>query len=127
MKKTLVAFGLLTTLLIGAQTTWAACPCSNPCPTQCPIVTPCQPACPVVCPAAPCPPPACNLCTPKCKCKWYKIFQDKTDCDKPNKCGCGLAAKRAHWYKFWEDRCIVKQSAKADCNDKCNKCNDCDN
>ena len=126
MKKTLVAFGLLTTLLIGAQTSWAACPCQNPCPASCPVavpvIVPCSPACPV----ATCDPGSCKLCTPKCKCTWWKIFQDKTCCNKTTKCGCGLVAKRAHWYAFWTDRCIVKQGPKCgDCNDNC-KCNDCD-
>ena len=135
MKKTLVALGMLTTLLISAQTSWAACPCSNPCPVVAPcaipcapVMAPCQPACPVVCPAAPCVPEGCKLCTPKCKCSWWKIFQDKTCCNKTTNCKCGLVAKRAHWYAFWTDRCVVKQGPNCcdDCNDNC-KCNDCDN
>ena len=122
MKKTLIALGILTTLLIGAQTSFAACPCENPCPS-CPVITPCCPAAPVVCPTNCETVYAKNNCG-KCKCKWYKIFQNKCCCDKPTSCGCGATAKRCHWYKFWEDRCIVKNSVTCDCCDKCNSCDD---
>lgn len=47
MKKTLVALGILTTLLIGAQTSFAACPCETPCPCPCEATTPCP--CPPTC------------------------------------------------------------------------------
>ena len=132
MKKTLIALGILTTLLINAQTSLAACPCENPCPCPvaapcCPIVTPCCPAAPVACPCqTACAPAYAKDNSGKCKCKWYKIFQNKCCCDKPTNCGCGFTAKRCHWYKFWEDRCLVKNSAKCDCdNNNCDKCNDC--
>jgi len=86
MKKTLVALGLLTTMLIGAQTTFACgncnygcqdrclsipyaapcampCPCAKPCP--CPMVSP---ACPLPC-QAPCATPCpCPIVSPACPC-----------------------------------------------------------
>lgn len=46
MKKMLVALGILTTMLICAPTSFAACPCENPCP----------------CAEATCP-PSCDKCT----------------------------------------------------------------
>lgn len=47
MKQTLVALGLLATLLFGAQTSFAACPCETPCPAPCPCAeaTPCPCPC----------------------------------------------------------------------------------
>jgi len=117
MKKTLVALGILTTLLIGTQSSFAACPCRQtacPCPIAAPCATPC--ACPVVSPACPCTaapccssfatgyaaPCGCNSCSNnrcKEKCSWWKIFQNKNCCTKCNKC---------------DDNC-----------NKCNKCDDC--
>lgn len=68
MKKTLVALGLLMTVVFGAQQSFAACPCAQPCPSPCPVETPCPPPpCPV---ATPCPCPEatpCNPCDTKCK------------------------------------------------------------
>ena len=126
MKKTLLLLGILTTMFIGAQA-FAACPCTNPCPCA-PAMTPCPcPAAPCAtpCAATPCAPacdcgcPSCcdnGACRPKCKCTWWKIFEDKTCCYKcNNECDSCLSAKRAHWYKFWTDRCVVKNV----------KCNDC--
>lgn len=124
MKKTLIALGILTTLLIGAQTSFAACPCENPCP--CPVATPCPcPATPVVCPCQQnCEASCVKNNSGKCKCRWYKIFEDKCCCDKPTNCKCGVTARRCHWYKFWEDKCVIKNSVKCDCDDNCG-CNKC--
>ena len=133
MKKTLVALFTLVALSIGIQASFAACPCSpscnsfatpcatpcmtpcNPCPAT-PCVTPCAPSCDCGCPA----PEACLVQKPKCKCTWWKIFEDKSECYKcNNECDNCCSAKRAHWYKFWTDRCVVKN---VKCDD-CNKCN----
>lgn len=107
MKKMLVGLFVLAALAVGVQVTQAACPCSSPCA----VSQPCDP-----CAAAP--------CTPCCrkKCTWWKIFENKCCCDKPNcECqGCGTC-KRCYWWKFWEDRCCVKPGP--DC---CPKCNCCD-
>lgn len=116
MKKTLVLLGILTTMFIGAKS-FAACPCANPCPTACPTVCPAA-TCPTT--DCTCPAPCCDTCTtcqrPKCKCTWWKIFEDKTCCYKcNNECNSCYSAKRAHWYKFWTDRCVVP-------NVKCNGC-----
>lgn len=119
MKKMLLLWGILTTMFIGAQA-FAACPCSNPCPCQCPVVeTPC-------CPAAPCCDPCpskletCMVKQPKCKCTWWKIFEDKTCCYKcNNECNTCCSAKRAHWYKFWTDRCVVKNVQCDNCKCPC--------
>ena len=138
MKKTLVGLFTLAALAVGIQVAQAACPCTSSCPT--PMVTcPCSPACPVAdacpCPAAPCAtacPCATNCdccngccdpgaCRPKCKCTWWKIFEDKTCCYKcNNECDSCLSAKRAHWYKFWTDRCVVKNTKCSDCCKSCN-------
>lgn len=141
MKKTLVGLFTLAALALGIQVTQAACPCSNPCPVVapcCPTVAPCQPACPVVapcCPAAPvtncdcgcnsccAPDTVCAVKQPRCKCTWWKIFEDKTCCYKcNNECDTCCSAKRAHWYKFWTDRCVVKNVKCDKCNCKCNDC-----
>lgn len=124
MKKTLVALFTLVALAIGIQASHAACPCATPC-------DPCMKQCDPCCPAAPCatPTPSCKCgcpcccdngtCRPKCKCTWWKIFEDKTECYKCNNaCPTCLSAKRAHWYKFWTDRCVVK-------NVRCDDCNKC--
>jgi hypothetical protein len=118
MKKTLVVLFTLVALAVGVQVSQAACPCSAPC-DPCP-----QPSC---CPAAPCdscstaPAEACMVKQPKCKCTWWKIFEDKTCCYKcNNECDSCCSAKRAHWYKFWTDRCVVKN---VKCDD-CKKCSD---
>ena len=122
MKKTLVGLFTLVALAIGIQASFATCPCSapsasyatpcNPCPAT-PCVTPCDP-----CPA---PPEACLVQQPKCKCTWWKIFEDKTKCYKyNNECDTCCSAKRAHWYKFWTDRCVVKNVKQDKCNDPCN-------
>ena len=129
MKKTLVGLFTLVALAVGIQMTQAACPCANPCPS-CPVATPCSPACPV---ATPCTCPTCDSCAacnsccdngacrPKCKCTWWKIFEDKTCCYKcNNECDSCLSAKRAHWYKFWTDRCVVKNTKCNDCKCPCN-------
>lgn len=123
MKKTLVAVFTLVALAIGIKASFAACPC-NPCPQPCnPCAQSCDPCAkpePCCCPAAPC----CEncdpgVCRPKCKCTWWKIFEDKTCCYKcNNECDSCLSAKRAHWWKFWTDRCVVK-------NVKCDGCNKC--
>lgn len=112
MKKTLVALFTLVALSIGIQASFAAC-----CPCE-----PCNP-----CPAAPCcdPCPAplesCMVKQPKCKCTWWKIFEDKSCCYKcNNECDTCCSAKRAHWYKFWTDRCVVKNVKCDDCNNPCN-------
>jgi len=128
MKKTLLLLGILTTMFVGAQA-FAACPCTNPCPscsTPCPAA-PCEAACPA--PACPvtveCPTQCCDpgMCPPKCKCTWWKIFENKTCCYKCNNdCDSCLSAKRAHWYKFWTDRCVVANKKCDKC--KCNKCCD---
>lgn len=131
MKRTLVALFTLVTMAVGIQVAQAACPCANPCPAPCapscapacsPCVTPCCPACPVAT-CDPCEQPCetCMVKKPKCKCTWWKIFEDKTCCYKcNNECNTCCSAKRAHWYKFWTDRCVVKN---VQC-DKCNKCCD---
>lgn len=129
MKKTLVLLGILTTMFIGAKS-FAACPCANPCPTPCApaCATPCAtPCCPTVCPAAPCdcgcqnPCETCMVKQPKCKCTWWKIFEDKTCCYKCNNdCPTCCSAKRAHWYKFWTDRCVVKNVKCNNCGNACN-------
>lgn len=117
MKKTLLLLGILTTMFIGAQA-FAACPCANPCPcapamTTCPA-TPCCDPCPAACCPTPC--ETCMVKQPKCKCTWWKIFEDKSCCYKcNNECDTCCSAKRAHWYKFWTDRCVVK-------NVKCDNC-----
>lgn len=96
MKKTLLLLGLATTMFIGAQS-FAACPCPDNCETNC------------------CP------CKPKCECTWWKIFEDKSKCYRcNNECDGCLSAKRAHWYKFWTDRCVVSN---VNCEDCCKKCN----
>lgn len=130
MKKTLLLLGILTTMFIGAQA-FAACPCATPCSSPCatpcpaaPCCDTCTPACPTTCcdPCAkPCCGPCCDngTCRPKCKCTWWKIFEDKTCCYKcNNECDSCLTAKRAHWWKFWTDRCVVK-------NVKCDDCCKC--
>ena len=123
MKKTLVALFTLVALAVGIQVTQAACPCANPCPCAAPCAAPC--------PAAPaCATPCCNsccdccdngACRPKCKCTWWKIFEDKTCCYKcNNECNSCLTAKRAHWWKIWTDRCVVKNAKCDDCKCPCN-------
>lgn len=67
MKKTLVLFGILATMLFGVQT-FAACPCAQPscpcqaaCPAPCPVAAPCCPTCnnsPCTCPSS-----CCNKCS----------------------------------------------------------------
>jgi len=122
MKKTLVSLLTLIALSVGMQIASAACPCENPCPGPCPVAAcPCNPCCDP-CPAA-CPTPteSCLVQQPKCKCTWWKIFEDKSCCYKcNNECPTCCSAKRAHWYKFWTDRCVVKN---VQC-DKC-KCDSC--
>lgn len=131
MKKTLVALFTLVALAVGVQVTQAACPCQDPCPScgsaapcNAPCATPCPcptatPCCPTTCCPACCPTCDSGICRPKCKCTWWKIFEDKTCCYKcNNECNSCLSAKRAHWYKFWTDRCVVKN---VQC-DGCNKC-----
>lgn len=132
MKRTFVALFTLVALAAGIQMSMAACPCQNPCPSVCPAA-PCAPVCDpcAAAPACGCAAPACGCATPcetcmvkqpKCKCTWWKIFEDKTCCYKcNNECNTCCSAKRAHWYKFWTDRCVVKN---VQC-DKCNKCNSC--
>lgn len=138
MKKTLVGLFTLVALAIGIQASFAACPCAKPCDSCCPAApcaapcntcSPCaQPCCDPCCPAAPCASkcgcPCCcddGACTPKCKCTWWKIFEDKTCCYKcNNECSSCLSAKRAHWYKFWTDRCVVKNVRCDDCKCPCN-------
>lgn len=118
MKRTLVALFTVVAMAVGIQASQAACPCTNPCP--------CAPACSPACPVATCDPcdnplETCMVKQPKCKCTWWKIFEDKTCCYKcNNECNTCCSAKRAHWYKFWTDRCVVKN---VQC-DKCNKCCD---
>lgn len=130
MKKTLVLLGLLTTMFIGSQS-FAACPCNScasPCASPCaaPCATPCCPT--TCCPAAPCnccdcPCETCMVKQPKCKCTWWKIFEDKTCCYKcNNECDSCCSAKRAHWYKFWTDRCVVKNVKCNSCGNACNPC-----
>lgn len=104
MKKTLVALFTLVALSIGIQAFAACCdPCAKPCDP---------------CPACPCAP--CNDCVPKCKCTWWKIFEDKTCCYKcNNECDSCFSAKRAHWYKFWTDRCVVPNVKCDDCGCPC--------
>lgn len=101
MKKTLVALFTLVALAVGIQIASAeCCPCPSNCPSTC---------------------ETCMVKQPKCKCTWWKIFEDKTCCYKcNNECNSCCSAKRAHWYKFWTDRCVVKN---VQC-DKCNKCCD---
>lgn len=121
MKKTLVALFTMVAFAVGIQIASAACPCDPPCSEPCP------------CPAAQaCCPDNCNGCPtccdpgrqPKCKCTWWKIFEDKTCCYKcNNECDSCLSAKRAHWYKFWTDRCVVKNVKCEDCK-KCDSCCD---
>lgn len=143
MKKTLVGLFTLVALAIGIQASFAACPCAKPCDSCCPAApcatpcaTPCcDPCAQSCCPASPCSKSDCGCkcgcgcpcccddgaCAPKCKCTWWKIFEDKTKCYKCNNecCSC-LSAKRAHWYKFWTDRCVVKNVRCDDCNCPCN-------
>ena len=120
MKKTLVALFTLVAFAIGTQVTQAACPCTNPCPAPC--ATSCDP-----CAAAPactpqpccCPCDGCNNCCKK-KCTWWKIFEDKTCCYKcNNECDSCFSAKRAHWYKFWTDRCVVRNVKCDGCGNPC--------
>jgi len=126
MRKTLVGLFTLVALAVGIQVTHAACPCADPCP--CPVVAPCQtpcaPACDTCCPAAPVSSDPCACVKGPCKkCTWWKIFEDKTCCYKTNaECDSCFSAKRAHWYKFWTDRCVVKNTK---CADKCS-CGCCD-
>lgn len=106
MKKTLVALFALAAIAISAQASFADCGCGCPTPN---------------CNCDPCPTPCetCMVKQPKCKCTWWKIFEDKTCCYKcNNECNSCCSAKRAHWYKFWTDRCVVK-------NVKCDKCDPC--
>lgn len=122
MKKTLVGLFALVALAIGIQVTQAACPCQNPCPAPCTqSEATCPAPCETACPAAPC---NCNPCDTGCrkKCTWWKIFEDKTCCDKcNNQCPGGCTAKRAHWYAFWTDRCVVSTPKCEKC--KCDPCN----
>lgn len=127
MKKTLVGLFTLVALAVGIQVTQAACCPTTTCPSPCDpcAAAPCNP-----CGAAPASVPCCEMgltpgsccgceCGPcsKKKCTWWKIFEDKTCCYKcNNECSSCLSAKRAHWYKFWTDRCVVK-------NVKCDGCN----
>lgn len=105
MKKTLVALFTLVALAVSIQVSQAACPC-DPC-----AAAPCNTCC------NPCDP---GICAPKCKCTWWKIFEDKTCCYKcNNECDSCLSAKRAHWYKFWTDRCVVKNVKCDDCKCTC--------
>lgn len=141
MKKTLVGLFTLVALAIGIQASFAACPCSSPCntcspcaapcntcsPCATPCATPCNTCAQPCCPAASCDcgcPTPCETCMvkqPKCKCTWWKIFEDKTCCYKcNNECDTCCSAKRAHWYKFWTDRCVVKNVRCNDCNCPCN-------
>lgn len=132
MKKTLVGLFTLVALAIGIQASFAACPCAKPCDSCCPA-SPCATTCDPCCPASPCAAatPSCGCgcpcccdtgaCRPKCKCTWWKIFEDKTCCYKcNNECSSCLSAKRAHWYKFWTDRCVVKNVRCDDCKCPCN-------
>lgn len=136
MKKTLVALFTLVAVSIGIQA-FAACPCSAPCSSPCnscatpcnPCATPCNPC---ATPCNPCPatscdcgcPTPCETCMvkqPKCKCTWWKIFEDKTCCYKcNNECDTCCSAKRAHWWKFWTDRCVVKNVQCDNCKCPCN-------
>lgn len=127
MKKTLVGLFALAAMAFSIQIAQAACPCQDPCP--CPVVAPACP-CPVVAPCPACPCDCCDkcdcgpcdagACRPKCECTWWKIFEDKTCCYKcNNECNSCLSAKRAHWYKFWTDRCVVKNTNCDDCKCPC--------
>lgn len=101
MKKSLVALFAVVALTVSIQASQAACPCKT-----------CDP-----CPSAPL--ESCMVKQPNCKCTWWKIFEDKTQCYKcNNECDTCCSAKRAHWYKFWTDRCVVK-------NVQCEKCKKC--
>jgi hypothetical protein len=83
MKKTLVALGILTTLLIGAQTSFAACPCENPCPCPCTESVPCPAPCPCA-EATPCPTP-CNKANCDdwlCKMETYYCRVGLSECQK---------------------------------------------
>lgn len=106
MKKTLVALFTLVALAVAVQVAKADTCCPAPC-------DPCAAA------------PACTtcdtgMCRPKCKCTWWKIFEDKTCCYKcNNECESCLSAKRAHWYKFWTDRCVVRNVKCDDCGCPC--------
>lgn len=116
MKKTLLALFTLVALAISIQASQAACPCSNPCPAPC---DPCA-AAPACTPQACCSPSCgCNSCCKK-KCTWWKIFEDKTCCYKcNNECDSCFSAKRAHWWKFWTDRCVVRNVKCDDCGNPC--------
>lgn len=120
MKKTLVTLGTLLALMIGAQS-FAACPCSNPCPCQ--MAAPCcqkiAPCCPVVSPACPIATPCCNSCNSSyfnngCGCGCNTGCACNTGCG----CGCGCnncCREKCSWWKFWQNKC---------CCDKCNSCCD---
>lgn len=115
MKKTLVALFTLVALGLSIQASKADCGCqSDPCVKPCCPAAPCAQPCDCGCPCE-----TCMVKQPKCKCTWWKIFEDKTCCYKcNNECDTCCSAKRAHWYKFWTDRCVVK-------NVRCNNCDPC--
>lgn len=132
MKKALLLLGIFATMLVAAQTSFAACPCACPAAPcdPCLATPPCATACPAPCVVSPaCPAPCCDNCNTccnngKCKCTWWKIFENKCCCNKCNpNCKCGCSAKRCYWWKFWEDRCCVQNGT--NCNPCCDKCNSC--
>lgn len=124
MKKTLLGLFTLVALALSIQVSQAACSC-NSCATPC--CTPCAAAPCTTAPSCGC---GCNKCSDSCcgaccnackkKCTWWKIFEDKTCCYKcNNECDSCYSAKRAHWYKFWTDRCVVRNVKCDDCGNPC--------
>ncbi|HNW26690.1 MAG TPA: hypothetical protein PLG15_03965 [Candidatus Gastranaerophilaceae bacterium] len=104
MKKMLVSLFAIVALAIGSQTTFAACPCSNPCPA-CPVIAPCCST------AMPC--PACPVLDP-CSCGHQSCCN--SCCDSCNSCCDNCCKKKCRWWKFWENK---------NCCYKCNSCCDC--
>ena len=118
MKKTLIALFTLVALSIGVQS-FAACPCSDPCPCHkimpsCPAIT--APCCPTLVPSCPC--PACPIASP---CGYQS---NCNSCCNNGNCGCGCNSgcgnnnccrEKCSWWKFWQNKCC--------CDKGCDCCN----
>ena len=135
MKKTLIALGILMTLVLGTQTSFAACPCSmghsvgyaSPCSSNltgnysypnvigsapCPCTNPC---------------PSCSsniiLPRPNCGCGCQSVAPCVTGCAAPcsiaPSCGCGCATGFAAPGPCQNNNFSYRRG----CN--CDKCNDC--
>lgn len=130
MKKTLLALGILMTLLIGSQASFAAYSSACPCPTSqvytgpypnvvgsspCPMTNPC-PTCTshIILPRPNCGCATVKPCLTGCAAPCACASPCVTGCAAPcNPCKC---REKCSWWKIFQNK---------NCCEKCNKCCDC--